>query len=104
MTSSSTNSSLRREFLPGIVAIWKALQAGDEERAYQVYFPLCALVALQLQAGLDGFLAVEKYVLHKRRLSSTDIRRRPYNRELDAETQPEVDRLLIMLETEVGRD
>lgn len=90
------------EFLPGIVAIWKALHAGDEERAYQVYFPLCALVALQLQAGLDGFLAVEKYVLHKQGLFSTDLRRRPYKWDLDAETQSEVDRLLTMLETEVG--
>ncbi len=92
------------EFLRGIVAIWNALQAGNDERAYRVYFPLCALVALQLQAGLDGFLAVEKYVLHKQGLFTTDIRRRPYNWELDAETQSEVDRLLVILEAEVGSD
>ncbi|MCP4172854.1 MAG: dihydrodipicolinate synthase family protein [Fuerstiella sp.] len=86
------------EFLPGIVAIWKALHAGDDNRAYQVYFPLCALVALQLQAGLDGFLAVEKYVLHKQGLFTTDIRRSPYKWDLDRETQAEVDRLLVILE------
>jgi 2-keto-3-deoxy-L-arabinonate dehydratase len=92
------------EFLPGIVAIWNAMQTGDDDRAYKVYFPLCALVALQLQAGLDGFLAVEKYVLQKQGLFATDIRRRPYKWELDQETQAEVDRLLAMLETVVSSD
>ena len=47
------------DLLDGIVEIWRALHAGDEDRAYEVYFPICALTALQMQAGLDGFLAVE---------------------------------------------
>ena len=51
------------DLLDGVVAVWKALQRGDEEAAYRVYFPVCAIVALQLQAGLDGFLAVEKYLM-----------------------------------------
>ena len=86
------------EFLPGIVALWQALEAGDEETAYRVYFPICALVALQLQAGLDGFLAVEKYVLHQRGLFTTDRRRRPCSWSLDEETREEVDRLLERLD------
>ena len=85
------------EFLEGVIAIWRALQAGDEETAYRVYFPLCALVTLQLQAGLDGFLAIEKYILHQRGLFNTDIRRRPNTWHLDAETRHEVDRLLERL-------
>ena len=32
------------ELLDGTAALWKALQDGDEERAYQLYFPICALV------------------------------------------------------------
>jgi 2-keto-3-deoxy-L-arabinonate dehydratase len=90
------------EFLGGVIAIWKALQDGDEQRAYQVYFPLCALVTLQLQAGLDGFLAVEKYILHKRGIFATDHRRCPNSWSLDRETQAEIDRLVQMLDEAVG--
>ena len=86
------------EFLPAIVALWKALQRGDEEAIYRIYLPLCALVALQLQAGLDGFLAVEKYVLQKRGIFATALRRKPLAWELDKETQAELERLLALLE------
>lgn len=89
------------EFLHGIVAIWRALNEGDEQRAYDVYFPLCALVAIQLQAGLDGFLAVEKYLLHQRGLFATDRRRSPYDWEMDEETRLEVDRLMRRLDVAV---
>lgn len=82
------------EFLEGVVEIWRALEAGDDERAYRVYFPLNALVTLQMQAGLDGFLAIEKYVLHRRGLFATDVRRGPHTWHLDEETRAEVDRLL----------
>ena len=86
------------EFLPAIVALWKALARGDDDAAYRLYFPICALVSLQLQAGLDGFLAVEKYVLHQRGLFTTDRRREPNAWSLDAETRAELDRLLIRLD------
>jgi len=86
------------ELLDGIVAIWKALQRRDEETAYRIYFPVCALVALQLQAGLDGFLAVEKYLMHKRGLFPNTRRRKPYWWELDTETAQEVDRLFQKLQ------
>ena len=49
-------------------------------------------------------MAVEKYVLHKRGLFTTVIRRRPYNWELNAETQSEVDRLQVILDAEVDTD
>lgn len=89
------------EFLPGIVALWQALQRQDDEAIYRLYFPICALVSLQLQAGLDGFLAVEKYVLHKRGLFTTERRREPHAWSLDRETREELDRLLDRLDVAV---
>ena len=90
------------EFLPGVVALWKAIIAKEEEAIYRLSFPISALVSLQLQAGLDGFLAVEKYVLHKRGLFTTDRRRSPYAWSLDDETQEELDRLLKRLDDAVN--
>lgn len=84
------------EFLDAVIAVWSALVEGDDERAYRAYFPLCALVSLQLQGGLEGFLSVEKYVLHRRGLFATDRRRQPYSRELDDETRAEIDRLMLL--------
>jgi len=90
------------EFLPGVVALWNALQRCDERAIYRLYLPICALVSLQLQAGLDGFLAVEKYVLAKRGLFASDARRKPYAWELDEETRLELERLLEQLEAALG--
>jgi 4-hydroxy-tetrahydrodipicolinate synthase len=86
------------EFLEGIVAVWKALERGDEATAYKIYFPICAMVALQLQAGLDGFLAIEKYLLVKRGLFTSARRRGPYSWELDPETAAEIDRLFVQMQ------
>jgi 4-hydroxy-tetrahydrodipicolinate synthase len=91
------------EFLPGIVALWKALERGDEGAIYELYLPICALVSLQLQSGLDGFLAIEKYVLVRRGLFATDVRRKPYAWELDDETRDELERLLARLDAAVER-
>ncbi|QEG38172.1 dihydrodipicolinate synthase family protein [Roseimaritima ulvae] len=85
------------DLLDGIAALWTALKNQDDATAYRIYFPICAIVALQLQAGLDGFLAIEKYILVKRGLFDTDRRRQPNSWSLDSETQREVDRLLTML-------
>lgn len=85
------------EFLEQVICVWKALQKGDVDAAYRAWFPLCALVSLQLQAGLDGFLAVEKYIMHRNGLFSTDRRRQPYKWEMDEETRLELERLLGFL-------
>jgi dihydrodipicolinate synthase/N-acetylneuraminate lyase len=85
------------DLLDGVVAVWRALQSGDENAAYRVWYPLAGIVSLQLQAGLDGFLAVEKYLMVQRGLFPTARRRRPYGWELDAETAAEVDRLFERL-------
>lgn len=85
------------DLLDGIVALWNALEQKDFDNAYRIYFPICAIVALQLQAGLDGFLAIEKYLMVKRGIFTADARRRPYSWELDEETRAEVDRLFLLL-------
>lgn len=90
------------ELLDGILAIWNALLCGDEDRAYRVYFPLAALVAIQMQAGLDGFLAIEKYLLVRRGIFSNARRRGPYLWEMDAETAAEVDRLFERLKQAIN--
>lgn len=87
------------DLLDGIIAIWRALQRGDEETAYGVHGPVAAIVSLQMQAGLDGFLAIEKYILARRGVIQRPDRRRPFRWELDDETAAEVDRLLLRLRT-----
>jgi len=90
------------DLLDGVVAVWKAMTRGDEDAAYRVSLPVGAIVALQLQAGLDGFLAVEKYLMVKRGLFPSARRRRPYGWELDAETAAEVDRLFDRMRQALG--
>ena len=85
------------DLLDGVVALWRALSAGDEEATYAISLPLSAIVALQMQAGLDGFLAIEKYLLVKRGLFTSDRRREPVGWSLDGETAREVDRLFDRL-------
>ena len=85
------------DLLDGIVALWKALAARDEDRIYQLSLPITALVALQVQGGLDGYLAIEKYLLKKRGLFSNTAQRQPVGWQLDPETQVEVDRLFERL-------
>jgi 4-hydroxy-tetrahydrodipicolinate synthase len=85
------------EMADGIVALWQAMQRADEALAYRLSAPISAIVALQLQAGLDGFLAVEKHILVKRGILPSTRRREPFGWELDAETAAEVERLLNQL-------
>jgi 4-hydroxy-tetrahydrodipicolinate synthase len=85
------------DLLDGIIALWNALRAGDDRATYRISFPLSALVALQLQAGLDGFLAIEKYLLVKRGIFSSEQRCTPHAWDLDEETRAEVDRLFDLL-------
>jgi 4-hydroxy-tetrahydrodipicolinate synthase len=85
------------DMVDGIVTLWRCLHEGDEETAYRLSFPIGAIVALQLQAGLDGFLAIEKHILVKRGILRSARRREPFNWQLDDETAAEVDRLLTRL-------
>ena len=86
------------DLLDGIVALWQALAAGCDDRIYQLSLPICGLVALQLQAGLDGFLAIEKYLLKKRGIFPNTHQIQPTAWQIDEETQAEVDRLFARLQ------
>ncbi|MEX2140881.1 MAG: dihydrodipicolinate synthase family protein [Pirellulales bacterium] len=79
----------------GIVALWQALEAGDDQRAYQLSLPISALVSLQ--TSLDAFLAIEKYLLVKQGILSDARIRGPVAFVLDEETRREVDRLFELV-------
>ena len=86
------------ELLDGTTALWNALKAGDEERAYRLYWPICALITLQLQGGMDGFIVSERYIMHKRGLFPNQVHRGPLSFSLDDAMRDEIDRLMGHLE------
>lgn len=83
-----------------LVALWQALENGDEERVYQLSLPLSSLIAIQ--TSLDSFLAVEKYLLKKRGIFVNTLVRGPVGYQLDNETQAEIDRLFARLQKILG--
>ena len=89
------------EMADAMVAVWRAMKRGDDETAYRIHLPLCSIVALQMQAGLDGFLAIEKHVLRRRGLFPNENRRNPIRWRIDPETAQEVDRLFDRLMREL---
>jgi len=87
------------DLLDGIVALWYALEAGDEERTYALYFPICAIAAIQLQGGLDGFIAIERYLLTQRGVLPPQTPRAPFTYHLDDQTRSEIDRLFTRMQS-----
>jgi len=49
-----------------------ALVRSDDKRAYEVYFPLAAIIILQL-SSLEAFLGIEKYILMKQGYSGIPL-------------------------------
>ena len=87
------------EIIKAQVALWKALEAGDDAAAYRLSTPIASLISLQ--TSLDGFLAVEKYLLKKQGIFKNTLTRGPVSFHLDEETAAEVDRLYGLLEAEL---
>jgi len=83
------------DLIDGIVALWRALEAKDERRVYQLSQPISSLVAVQ--NSLDAFLAIEKYLLVKQGVFKNTIVRGPVGYTLDEETRREVDRLFDLV-------
>jgi len=83
------------ELIDAQVALWQALEAGDEQRIYELSLPISALVALQ--TGLDGYLAIEKHLLARRGIFRNEVIRGPVGFRLDEETRREADRLFDLL-------
>lgn len=79
------------DLIQAVVPLWKALQAGDWQRARRIHGPLSSLISMQ--NTLDSFLAVEKHLLMKQGLFRNEVVRGPQGFALDAETRAEVDRL-----------
>jgi len=82
-----------------LVALWRALEAGDDARVYALSLPLGALIAIQ--TSLDSFLAVEKYLLVKRGIFQNTLVRGPIGYRLDEETRAEIDRLFALLQQKI---
>ena len=83
------------DLVKGIIALWRALVAKDERRAYRLSMPISSLVAVQ--NSLDAFLAIEKYLLVKQGVLRNTIVRGPVGYKLDDETRCEVDRLFELV-------
>lgn len=83
------------DLIVGVVALWRALEQGDDATAYRLSFPLSSLVSLQV--GLDGFLTIEKHLLKRQGIFRNAIVRGPVSYKLDQETRDEVDRLFDLL-------
>ena len=64
--------------------------------------PVAALVLLQSQAGLDGYISVERYIMKKRGIFTSDRMRSPEAWVADDATRAEVDRLMRLLERAVA--
>jgi len=83
------------DLIRGIVALWRALERGDEAAVYRINGPLVALVSLQ--NSLDSFLSIEKYLLVKQGVFKNALIRGPVGYVMDSETKAEVDRLFDRL-------
>ena len=83
-----------------IVALWKALTEGDQERIDAVNGPLSSLISLQ--TSLDAFVAVEKHLLVRQGVFPSARVRGPVGYRLDPETAAEVDRVFDLLQAAVG--
>src|SRR5690606_31335976 len=84
------------ELIDGITALWRALVAGHQQAVDRVFPFVCALVSLQ--SGLDGFLAIEKYLLVKQGVFRNTLVRGPVGYELDEVTRSQVDRWFALLQ------
>lgn len=84
------------EIVWAIRAEWDALQASDLARATALQGLIAPLVALQ--HGLDGFLAVEKLLLHHQGVLKNCRVRGPVGFKLDAATENEALRLFATLQ------
>ncbi len=83
------------DLIKALVPLWRALEAGDDEKADRIHGPLAALVSMQ--TSLDAFLAVEKHLLVRQGVFKNTLVRGPVGFHLDDESRREVDRLFDRL-------
>jgi len=92
------------DLLDAVVPLWKALQAGNEAEAYRLWLPVAAIAILEGTAGLDGYIAIERYIMMKRGIFSSDRMRGADAWTPDGMMKAEIDRLLAILRTAVGNE
>jgi 2-keto-3-deoxy-L-arabinonate dehydratase len=90
------------DLIDGIVALWRALKRGDEASIYRLYLPIAGIITLQAQAGIDGFMAIERYILKQRGVFASAAARQPVSFEPDEVHRLEVDRLLDLMKNAVN--
>jgi 4-hydroxy-tetrahydrodipicolinate synthase len=83
------------DLIQPLVALWRALTSGDEQRAWRIALPLGCLATLQ--PSLEAYLAVEKYLLVKQGVFESARVRPPAGFELDEPTRRQIDRLFNLL-------
>jgi 4-hydroxy-tetrahydrodipicolinate synthase len=83
------------DLIRALVPLWRALEAGDRDRADRIHGPLAALVSMQ--TSLDAFLAVEKHLLVRQGVFRNTLVRGPVGFRLDVETRAHVDHLFDRL-------
>lgn len=84
-----------------IVAIWRALQSGDLQRAGDIHARLSALVSHM--HNLDAYLAIEKMLLVEQGIFRNTIVRGPVGYHADELTRTEILRLFYALQKSCGR-
>ena len=83
------------DVVDALVALWNALEAGDDQRAYRIQGPLGAMIVQMV--NLDAYVAIEKYILVKRGIFENAHMRGPVGYEMDDPTRREIDRLFDLL-------
>ncbi|MCP4892340.1 MAG: dihydrodipicolinate synthase family protein [Actinomycetales bacterium] len=83
------------EIVWAVRAEWDALEAGDLRLATELQGIIAPLISLQ--HGLDGYLSVEKALLHRQGVFPNRIIRGPVGFTLDPETESEAFRLFDLL-------
>lgn len=78
-----------------LVPMWRALVAGDYEKAYRIAGPLSQIVSLQ--TSLDSFIAIEKRNLVRQGVLPDATMRQPVGASVDTLMMEEVDRLVDLL-------
>ena len=80
--------------------MWAALGAGDFDKAYRIAGPLALMLALQ--DSLDNYVAVEKYLLVKQGVFTSEDMRGPNDVGFDERARHEVDLLFYRLQDAVS--
>jgi 4-hydroxy-tetrahydrodipicolinate synthase len=83
------------DLIHALVALWRALEAGDSAKAARIHEPLAAIIAMQ--TSLDAFLAVEKHLLVRQGIFKNTIVRGPVGFRMDDATRKMVDGLFERL-------